>query len=75
MTTSDSLAKRANTSADGRPFVPVDVLVTVFRSGGLDDIVAWRMEMDSNGVRHVTLASRVHSPDPPDDRRESNGTS
>jgi hypothetical protein len=55
-------------------FVSVDVLVTVFRTVGHDDIVAWRMEMDNNGVRHITLASRVQS-DHLHDRRSFDETS
>ena len=41
-------------------FVSVDTLVTVFRAVGLDDIVTWQMKMDSNGVRHITMASRTY---------------
>jgi hypothetical protein len=48
-------------------FVPVDTLVTVFRAVGLDEIVTFRIEPDDDGVRHITMASRVYPSEAPDD--------
>jgi len=43
-------------------YVGVDALVQVFRTVGLDDIVELRWEMDDQGERQVTQASREYSP-------------